>query len=60
MHSANIEALRVTHGNFAWWYNFSMTMFYLGILGTMVDIYFGVDVHLVSMFVVSDFWRAPS
>ena len=59
MHSAYIEALRVTHGNFVWWYYFSMTKFYLGILGTMVDIYFGV-VYLVSMYAVSDFWRAPS
>ena len=37
-----------------------MTKFYLGINETIADIYFGVVVSLVSMRVVSDFWRAPS
>ena len=37
-----------------------MTKFYLGILETVADIYFGVAVGLVSMYVVNDFWRAQS
>ena len=37
-----------------------MTKFYLGIHETIADIYFGVAVSLVSMYVMSDFWRALS
>ena len=32
-----------------------MTKFYLGILETVADIYFGVVVSVVSMYVVNDF-----
>ena len=37
-----------------------MTKFYLGILETVPNIYFGVAVGLVSMYVKNGFWRAPS
>ena len=37
-----------------------MTKFYLSILETVADVYFGVAVGLVSMYVVNDLWRAPS
>ena len=54
MHSIYIEALRVTQGNFVWSYYFWMNKFYLGILKSVADIYFGVIVSLVSVYVVSD------
>ena len=37
-----------------------MAKFYLGILETVADIYFGVIVGLVSLYVVNEFWRASS
>ena len=37
-----------------------MTKVYLGVLEIVANIYFGVVVGLVSIYVVSDFWRAPS
>ena len=57
MNSAYIEVLMVTQGNFLWWCYFWMTKFYLGILETVANIYFGVIVGLVYMYVVNDFWR---
>ena len=49
MHSAYIEALRLTQEDFIWCYYFWMTKIYLDILETVADIYFVVVVGLVSI-----------